>query len=223
MALKQKLRIVIDIAMVALLLCAYNSQLARESAHKFIGIAIFILFAIHIFMNRQWFSAIFKGKYTPRRIFLSIINILLALAAGTMILAGILEASWKPSFSVFESGITIREIHTIAAYWFLPIAGIHLGLHWGQFSKRIFAYIGKKHYIIIGTRIFAVLFTAFGVWSFFDRDMYSKMFLGFSFDYWPPERPIILFYAQTLSIMGIFVFAAYYLLKLIAWLKTDNK
>jgi hypothetical protein len=61
------------------------------------------------------------------------------------------------------------------------------------------------------------------VWSFIDRDMFSKMFLGFSFDYLPQEKPIILFYAQTLSIMGIFVFTVYYSMKLIVWLKTGNK
>ena len=202
-----------------MLLCAYNSQLARESAHKYIGISLFVLFSIHIFINRQWFAAIFKGAYRPRRIFLTFINVLLALAAAAMIIAGALEAIWKPSFLKFEGGITIREMHTTAAYWFIPIAGIHLGFHWGMFSK----YSGKKCFVTMIARILAVLFAVFGAWSFFDRDMFSKMFLGFSFDYWPPERPALLFYVQTLSVMGLFVFAAYYLLKLFTWLKTGNK
>ena len=221
--MKQKLRIVIDVAMVVLLLCAYNSQLARKTAHVFIGIALFVLFTVHIFINRQWFAAIFKGAYTPRRIFLTVTNLLLALAAATMIIAGILEANWKPSFSDFEGVITIRQLHTIAAYWFIPIAGIHLGLHWRMFRERICACIGRKHSTVIIMRVLAVLFVFFGAWSFVDRDMFSKMFLGFSFDYWPQERPIMLLYVQTLSIMGVFVFAAYYLLKLFAWLKTVNK
>ena len=219
MTIKQRLRIMLDIAMIALLLFAYNPRFAREGTHIFIGITIFIFFTIHIFMNRHWFTSIFKNTYTPRRIFLTAINVLLVLAAATMILTGILEESWKPSFSVFESGITIREIHTIAAYWFLPVAGIHLGLHWGMIANRIC----KNHFIIITARILAVLFTALGIWSFFDRDMFSKMFLGFSFSYWPQEKPIVLFYAQTLSIIGVFVITTHYLLKLITWLKTINK
>ena len=53
MAIKQTLRIALDISMTAMLLCAYNSRLARETAHIFIGITIFILFAVHIFINRH--------------------------------------------------------------------------------------------------------------------------------------------------------------------------
>jgi phosphotransferase system glucose/maltose/N-acetylglucosamine-specific IIC component len=43
--------------------------------------------------------------------------------------------------------------------------------------------------------------------------MFSKLFLGFSFDYWPEERPAILFFIITLSIMAVYIFATYYALK----------
>jgi hypothetical protein len=55
-------------------------------------------------------------------------------------------------------------------------------------------------------RAFAFLFAVFGVWASFDRDMFSKLFFGFSFDYWPEERPAVLFFAVMLSIMGVYVF-----------------
>ena len=216
MTLKQKLRIALDIAMTILLLCAYNSRLARETVHIFIGISIFVLFAVHIFINRHWVKTIFTGKYTLRRIVMTAVNIVLILAAVTMMITGILEALWKVSFLQYESEITIRQIHTTTAYWFWPLIGVHLGLHWGMFTK----FIGKNNFIILAMRILACLFAAFGVWSFFDRDMFAKLFLGFSFDYWPTERPSILFFAETLSVMGIFVFATYYFLKLFSWLKT---
>jgi hypothetical protein len=219
MAIKQTLRIALDIAMIAILLFAYNTLLARETAHIFIGVALFILFTVHIFINRYLFIIIFKGSYIHRRILLTVINGLLLLTAATLVITGILEALWVPSFLNIENGITIRQIHTTAAYWLLPLIGVHLGFHWRMFSK----YISKSIFIITIMRILAFLFFVFGVWSFIDRDMFAKMFLGFSFDYWSQEKPIILFYAQTLSIMGIFVFATYYLLKLIVWLKTGNK
>jgi len=218
MTLKQKLRIALDIAMTVLLLCAYNSQLARETAHIFIGIAIFVLFAVHILINRNWFKTIFKGKYTLCRIVRTAVNILLVLAAVTMMITGILEARWEDSFLQYEREITLRQLHTTTAYWFWPLIGVHLGFHWGMFTK----FIGKNFFLITVMRILACLFAAFGVWSFFDRDMFSKLFHGFSFDYWPIERPIILFFVQTLSIMGIFVFATYYFLKLFSWLKNKK-
>jgi hypothetical protein len=45
--------------------------------------------------------------------------------------------------------------------------------------------------------------------------MFSKLFLGFSFDYWPEERPAVLFFAVNLSLMGVYVFVAYYTLALL--------
>jgi len=211
-------KIALNIAMTALLLCAYNSQLAKETAHIYIGIALFILFAIHIFINRNWFKTIFKGKYALRRMVMTAVNILLVLAAATLIISGILEARWKDSFLQFESEITLRQLHTTAAYWFWPLIGVHLGLHWGMFTK----FIGKNNFIITVMRILACLFAAFGAWSFFDRDMFAKLFLGFSFDYWPPERPVVLFFVETLSIMGLFVFMSYYFMKLNFWLKNQK-
>jgi hypothetical protein len=37
----------------------------------------------------------------------------------------------------------------------------------------------------------------------------------FSFDYWPEERPAILFFAVNLSIMSVYVFVTYYALALL--------
>ena len=186
MTLKQKLRIALDMVMTVLLLCAYAFQIIGKIAHIWVGIVLFVLFAVHIFINR---------KYTIRRIAMIAVNILLVLAVVTMIITGILKA---------------RQIHTTAAYWFLPLIGVHIGLHWEMFTK----FINKNNFIITGSRILACLFAAFGVWSFFDRDMFAKLFLGFSFDYWPAERPSILFFAETLSVMGLFVFVTYYGMKL---------
>jgi hypothetical protein len=218
MTLKQTLRIALDIAMTTLLLCAYNSQLARETAHIYIGLTMFVLFAIHIFINRHWFKTIFKGKYTPCRTAMTAISVLLVLAVATLMITGISEARWKAYFLQFERDITLRQIHTTIAYWFWLFIGVHLGLHWGIFTK----FIGKNNFIITVMRILACLFAAFGVWSFFDRDMFSKLFLGFSFDYWPQEKPVVLFFAETLSIMGLFVFMSYYFMRLFSWLKSKK-
>ena len=218
MVLEKTVRIVIDIAMIAMLLCAYAFQIIGEVAHIRIGIVLFILFALHIFINRHWFKTLFKGKYTPRRIVMTAVNIVLIPLAVILMVTGILEARWDNSFLQFEGDVTLRELHTTTAYWFWTLIGVHLGLHWGMFTQ----FISKNKFIIIVMRILACLFAVFGVWSFFDRDMFAKLFLGFSFDYWSQERPIILFFVQTLSLMGIYVFVTYYVLKLFSWLKNKK-
>jgi ABC-type uncharacterized transport system permease subunit len=122
--------------------------------------------------------------------------------------------------------MVLRMIHTTAAYWGLPLIGIHLGLHWGM----VISWIHKMAGITKGSRIrtaiaraLALLFAAFGVWASFDRDMFSKLFLGFSFDYWPEERPAILFFVVNLSIMSMYVFVTYYVIKMFVSLQQCGK
>jgi hypothetical protein len=81
---------------------------------------------------------------------------------------------------------------------------------------------GESHIRKIAMRSIALALAALGVWSSFDRDMFSKLFLGFSFDYWPEERPAILFFTANLSIMGLYASTVYYALKVFDWLRRRN-
>jgi hypothetical protein len=76
---------------------------------------------------------------------------------------------------------------------------------------------GKSIIRTIVLRIVVVLFVACGIVASFDRDMFAKLFLGFSFDYWPQERPAILFFVMNFAIMSIYIFGIYYFLKLLAY------
>jgi hypothetical protein len=203
---------IIDLAMTILLLCAYAYRITGDATHEWIGVSVFALFIAHNAINRRWYKTIFRGKYTPRRIVMTTVNIALVFIIATLIVTGLTQSRTALVFLHLPGGMGLRLIHTTAAYWGLPLIGVHVGLHWGMFIR----FIGRKYFIIIIARIFAVLFAAFGVWSSFDRDMFSKLFLGFSFDYWPEERPGMLFFMVTLSIMAVYIFAAYYVVK---WLE----
>jgi hypothetical protein len=120
------------------------------------------------------------------------------------------------AFLHLPGGMALRQIHTTAAYWCLPLIGVHLWLHWGMIIRafrNMLRIKGECRARKTVARGIALALAALGVWSSFDRDMFSKLFLGFSFDYWPEERPAI-FFAVNLSIMGVYGFVAYYTLKL---------
>jgi hypothetical protein len=211
------LRILLDLAMTILLLCAFAYRITGDAAHEWIGVSVFVLFIVHNIINRKWYKNIFKGAYSMRRITMTIINLLLALTMAVLIITGLLQSRTVLAFLHLPGGMLLRQIHTTAAYWGLLLIGAHVGLHWGMFinAARNMAKIthenrGRK----IFARILAFLFIAFGVWSFFDRDMFAKLFQGFSFDYWNEERPVAFFFAVMLSIMGIYVFITYSILKL---------
>jgi hypothetical protein len=216
MSVKLMARLLIDFAMTGLLLCAYAYRIIGDTAHEWIGVSVFALFITHNILNRQWYKNIFKVKYTIRRTITAVINIILVFTMATLIVTGLMQSRTVLAFLHLPGGMMIRLIHTTAAYWGLPLIGIHLGLNWGMIISGMRQMVGiskKNRTRAVLARVPAFLFAAFGVWASFDRDMFSKLFRGFSFDYWDMERPAIVFFAAMLSIMGIYVFITYYVLK----------
>jgi hypothetical protein len=212
-------RLVIDLAMTLLLLCAYAYRIIGDTAHEWIGVSVFTLFIAHNIINWRWYKNIFIGKYTLRRTITAIVNIALAFTMVTLIVTGLMQSRTILAFLHLPGGMVLRQIHTTAAYWGLPLIGIHLGLNWNGFingMKKMTGIASENRVRSIIARVFGFLFTAFGIWSSFDRDMFSKLFQGFSFDYWPEERPPILFFTAILSIIGIYVFVTYYVFRILA-------
>jgi hypothetical protein len=153
------------------------------------------------------------------------INLLLVLTMATLIITGLLHSRTVLAFLHLPGDRAVRQIHTTAAYWCLPLIGAHLGLNWGiilnAFRKMTKTNgVNRTRKIVMHILTFAAVI--FGVWSSFDRDIFSKLFLGFSFDYWDMERPAIIFFTAMLSIMGIYVFITYYALKIFDWLHRQN-
>jgi hypothetical protein len=220
-------KLIIDLIMTVLLLCAYAYRIIGDAAHEWIGVSVFSLFIIHNILNRQWYKTIFKGVYTLRRIIMTVVNMALVFTMTALLITGLLQSRTVLAFLHLPGGMALRLIHTTAAYWGLPLIGIHLGLNWGMVmngTRKMAGITGKNRIRMISARALVFLFTAFGVWASFDRDMFSKLFLGFSFDYWDEERPVIIFFAAMLSIMGIYVFVTYYAFKILTRLhRGDTK
>jgi hypothetical protein len=206
----------LDLAFAVLLLCALMYRATGDTAHEWIGVAVCAVYITHNIINWKWYKNIFTSAYNLRRGVMTTVNLLLAFV--TIIVTGMLHSQTVLAFLHLPGDMMIRQIHTTAAYWCLPLVGTHLGLNWrmimNAFRKK--AKIKTENTVRkIIARIAALVFVAFGVWSSFDRAMFSKLFRVFSFDYWPEERPVILFFAVNLSIMGLYVFMTHYALKII--------
>ena len=211
-------RLILDLAFTILLLCALAYRITRDIAHEWIGVSVCAVCITHNVLNGKWYTNIFKGAYNLRRGVMTAINLFLTLAFVLLVITGLLHSRAVLAFLHLPGGMAIRQIHTTTAYWCLPLIGAHIGLHWKMIMnafRKMLKISGAKRIRKIVMRIIALAVVVFGVWSSFDRDMFSKLFLGFSFDYWPEERPGLLFFAESVSIMGIYVFVTYYALKLL--------
>ena len=87
-----RIRLPIDIMMtlVSIVLMGGNYLFPADIVHEILGVALFVLWAIHIFLNRRWYGAIFKGKYNPYRIMQTVINCCILICTIILMISGII-------------------------------------------------------------------------------------------------------------------------------------
>jgi hypothetical protein len=211
------IKLFIDFAMTILMLFALSYRITGDKAHEWIGISVCALFVLHNIINRKWWTALFKGQYNFRRSLNTIVNLALLLAVIILSVCGILHSRTVFAFMKFSGGMLLRQAHTIAAYWFLILASIHIGLHSDIIMKgirKMFHINGSNLIRTIILRSAAIISAIYGIKSSFERDIGSKLFLGYSFDSWSGDKPAIFFFIANISIMSIYILLSYYSLKL---------
>ena len=161
-------RRIVDVLMTVLLLLLMSLQATEQTAHEYIGIAMGVLVAVHIYQNRKWFTTLFKGRYGAVRTLSTTINLALITAfilsaAGGMIISETLMNADLDAFT--ETG---RSTHVASSYWAFVLMGLHIGMHWAGIAGKIKSFWAK---------ILAVIFSGYGMYRFVIFRMLDYMLL----------------------------------------------
>ena len=204
---------------ILLLLMGYSR--VGETAHEWLGIAMFSLLIVHHLLNRKWIAGAFKGKYTLFRILQTVLAVLLLLGMTGSALSGVILS--KHIFRSLElSGASqAREIHMLCGYWNFVLMSLHLGLHWNMIIKMISKKFQKDR--TAAARIAAALIAGYGAYAFFARQMHEYLFGLTKFAFIDLEEPLILFLMDYVAVMGLFVFLSYYICTVVRKLSGRNK
>ncbi len=199
--------------MMALLFLLMPYSLIGEAFHEWCGIALFLFFILHHVLNRNWLKNIAKGKYTPFRIYNTVLDVLLFGVMFILPVSGILMAGYVFSFSFHV--VVSRQVHLSLSYWGFVLIGLHLGNHWQMAVGKLF--LGKRmaawqEWVI--HRIPAVL-SVYGGYAFIARDFWEYMFLKTRFVFLDFNEPVYQFLADYMAVMVLFVFAGYYISKML--------
>lgn len=221
---KMKLKMGIDLIMTVLLLCQMSYMLIGETTHEWMGMAMFCLFVGHNLLNLRWYKNLFKGRYTRMRILQTTVNFLVFAAMIGLMVSGIIMS--RAVFSFLDIGGSMsfaRILHMLAAYWGFILMSIHLGLHWSMVMGMMKKISGTGNRSAISAwipRAAALLICILGIYAFIKNDIASYLFLRSQFVFFDTEQPLILFFAEYLAMMGLWVCIAYYGAKL---LQVKNK
>ena len=194
-----KIRLPLDIMMtlVSIVLMGGNFLFPAEIVHEILGVGLFVLWGVHIFLNRRWYGGIFKGKYNSYRIMQTVINCCILICTIFLMISGIILSNQLFTFLNIQSGLGFARIaHLLSSHWYYLFMSLHIGLHMG----RLFQNVAAK----ILPRILLVLTSLYGLYAFIARGVWKYLVLKQQFFFFDLERGYVLFALDYISIIILF-------------------
>ena len=234
-----RIRLPLDIIMtlVSIVLMGGNYLFPADIVHEILGVALFVLWAIHIFLNRRWYGAIFKGKYNPYRIMQTVINCCILICTIILMISGIILSNQLFTFLNIQSGLGFARIaHLLSSHWYYLFMSLHIGLHVGVITNKMrhSAPINCHPELVSGSstnempkqvrhdklrkiipRIILALLCAYGLYAFIARGVWKYLVLKQQFFFFDLERGYILFAMDYISIIILFATISHFIAKLL--------
>lgn len=219
MNLTRKIRMPVDISMtiLSIILMGGNYLFPADIVHEILGLALFLLWAVHISLNRRWYGAIFKGKYNPYRVMQTVVNCGILICALFLMISGIILSNHVFTFLNIQAGLGFaRVVHLLASHWYYLFMSLHIGLHVSMIANKI---AQKKDAASESSnqeskpqnsarkiifRIVLALACAYGLYAFIIRGVWKYLFLQQQFFFFDLERGYILFVLDYISIIILF-------------------
>lgn len=205
-----KIRLPLDFMMtlVSIVLMGGNYLFPVDIVHEILGVGLFVLWTVHIALNRRWYGGIFKGKYNPYRIMQTVINCCILICTIFLMISGIILSNQLFTFLNIQSGLGFARIaHLLSSHWYYLFMSLHIGLHMG----RLFQNVAAK----ILPRILLVLTSLYGVYAFIARGVWKYLVLKQQFFFFDLERGYILFAMDYISIIILFATISHFIAKLL--------
>ena len=198
---------VIDIALTVTLLLLMAFQVTEQLAHEWLGITMFVLTIVHQLLNRKYYAAIFKGRYSPLRVFQLIVNTLLLLSFLCTALSGMMMSRYATPFlnGILPSSV-VRQGHLALSHWSFVLMGLHLGLHLGIIVSRL---KNKTVRIVLGIVMTGI--SVYGFSLFFSSDILKYMLFKNPFAFLDYTKAWWLVLLENLAMLLAWAFAAYLL------------
>ena len=194
-----KLKLCTDALMLAVLLLLMPYSLIGEELHEVLGVAMFVLFAVHQFLNRSWYNSLKSAKFNLR----TAINLLLLILMILQVASGIFTAKYLVFVDYYSFSSMARLIHLATSYWLLIFVAIHFGLHFKFLKTQL------KIKSVLPLKILAGAISIYGIFAFFNRKLLDYMFLKSEFLFLDFSENAAFVVADFFSIMILFSLIGY--------------
>jgi len=206
----KKIRIIIDVVMYLLFIILMGHHITGNHIHEILGTGTIVLFIIHNIINIKFYKVIFKGKYNLKRVFLTLIDILLLFCMIGIIISSIIISNDVFAFLKIQTTILGLKLHMLSTSWGFVIMSIHLGLHLNVLISKINKKMKNSIFEYIYYLVFLLLLL-YGIYSFIKMNFISDMFLLNPFKVYNFDESPFVFYLHVLS-SSLFIALTIYLI-----------
>lgn len=215
MKAKARLKIVIDALMTLALLFLMGYQFWGDVAHEWAGAGMFVLFIVHHILNWNWYKTLFRGKYTPFRIFQLVLDLAVFAAMICLMISGIMLSNYVFVFLNIHGGISLaRLLHMASSYWGFVVMALHLGIHWGIFTglaRKVLRIKESSRVRSVVLFLVSAVIAVYGVTVFLRRNLLTYMLVQTQFVFLDFGESKLLFYLDYLAMMGTCIFLTHYI------------
>lgn len=211
-----KIRMPVDITMtlLSIILMGGAYLFPSDIIHEILGMALFLLWAVHITLNRRWYSSIFRGKYNARRIMQAVINYVILICVIFLMISGIILSNHVFTFLGIESGLGFaRTAHLLASHWYFLFMSLHIGMHVQMIAGKM--KVPREGFSSIVLRVIFILISLYGIYAFIIRGIWRYLILQQKFFFFDFERGYFLFVLDYISIIILFATVIHYINKLL--------
>ncbi len=210
-------RYFLDAALLIIFLLAMSFHFLPRNFHEFLGIAMLAAAICHLILNRRWLFNFYRGKWSLRKIFLTLINFSMLATFAIIFFTGVCMSNYI--FSDFISSevrrnLTLHQLHVSLPYIFMILLGLHIGLHWRELWNKFLNFMKWKKNSLrykIGCRISLAAIIFLGIYGAILNRVGDRILMENIFATPATELSWTNFLILFLSAMGIYSIAIYFI------------
>ena len=205
--MKRAVRLSVDIALAASFVVMLTTALVQKAPHEWLGMATFLLFAVHMTFNRHRWMRSRRSGWTPARVALTVLDVaLVGCILGQIVSCLVLSEyvfGWLPAI---QGASWARTLHLLCSYWGFVLVFVHAGLHLRHMMGK--SSHGKA--VIWAMHVLCLALSLFGAISFVQLGLFDYMFLRRQFVFVDYSIPLWQSLVWYLCIGIMFASIAYY-------------
>lgn len=200
-------RYFLNLTLLIIFLLVMSFHFLPRILHEIFGVVMFLPACWHLFLNRRWLANFYRGKFSRRKIILTLINFSTLATFAIIFVTGVFASNHL--FSDFVSpelhrNITIRQLHTSFAYVLMILLGLHIGLHWREIFK-LKVKSGKLKIILAAVTI------CLGIYGAFLNQVGDRILMKHIFATAATELPLPAFWILFLATMAVYSITMYFI------------